>query len=73
MEKIQVLDNKKDHLIYSSPAIDAAAISNDGAVSGLYGKDVGAVRVGIPASDKSNRLLLILYHIFRIKRSINIA
>ena len=49
---------KKDHLIYSSTSLDAAAESNAGAVS-ASAKNVGAEsRGGISASDKSGDLII---------------
>ena len=46
---------KKDHLIYSSPGLDAATVSGDGAV--YHDGKAGAVnRGGSPTSDKSSDL-----------------
>lgn len=45
---------KKEHLIYRSPAVDAATIPSDGAVSAPSSSEAGAKRDGLPTSDKSN-------------------
>ena len=48
---------KKDHLIYSSPGLDAATTSNSSAVSRPGSVNVGATPDVLPASDKSNGLV----------------
>ena len=49
----------KDRLIYSSPGLDAATISGDGAV--CHDGKAGAVhRGGTPTSDKSSGLLFLV-------------
>lgn len=45
---------KKDHLIYSSPGLDAATTSNGSAVSRSISNNVGAEQNVLPTSDKSS-------------------
>ncbi len=48
---------KKDRLIYSSPAIDAVSVSNNGTVSRPDIENVGDAKGVRPTSDKSNDLV----------------
>ena len=55
-DKTLARQTKTDRLIYSSPGLDAATVSGDGAVS--HDGDAGAVhRGGSPTSDKSSGLV----------------